>query len=95
MALFLSALVGDSEREPARFSLIPEAHIKIYRIGMFAMSQDQLTSSERQHLSGCVKCAEAFRLAVGVTDFTGPLNELRRGSTDSSAQESKKDHRAA
>ena len=95
MSLFLSAVVSTSESEPARFSLVSEGHIKIYRLGMFAMSNDYPTAAERQHISDCGKCAEAYRFAIGVTDFTGQVDEPRPTSTSSSARERTDDHRAA
>ena len=95
MSLFLSAVVSTSESEPARSSLVSEAHIKIFRLGMFAMFNDYPTLAERQHIRDCAKCGEAFRLAVGVTDFTGPLDEPRDTLTSSSVRERTNDHRAA
>ena len=95
MSLFLSASLSGSETGTTRFSLVSEAHIKIYRIWMFAMSKDRPTSAERQHISACVQCGDAFRLAFDVSGFSGQLNELRRASTDSSARERTDAHRAA
>jgi hypothetical protein len=95
MSLFLSAAT-DTESETARFSLASEAHIKIYRIWMFAMSKDHPTSVERRHISSCRGCGDAFRLASGVSGFSDQLNELRRASKDSSHRdESADDDRAA
>jgi hypothetical protein len=70
MAFIFSPLTDDeSTPKTPKISLAGAAHIKMYRIWMFAMLKDQPNRTEREHITECEPCGRAFGAALGVSSF--------------------------
>jgi len=71
MPLFLSSFSDDdSVKQAVKISLAGSAHVKMYRIWMFAMLKDLPAAVEREHIAECDACGRAFRASLGVSSFS-------------------------
>jgi len=77
MPLFMTCLEDDViSRQTVKISLARREHIKMYRIWMFATLKDRPTAAEREHITRCEVCGDAFRASLGVSSFgRGPQAE--------------------
>ena len=76
MPLFMTCLEDETLRQTVKISLARREHLKMYRIWMFAMLKDHPTAAEREHITRCEACGDAFRASLGVSSFgKGPKAE--------------------
>jgi hypothetical protein len=69
MALFLSPVNDESRGQTEKISLAGSVHVKMYRVWMFALLKDHPTAAERDHITGCDPCGNAYRASLGISSF--------------------------